>query len=229
MAKNTKMTKNKTNASPGRVTTTIPAAKGQVSRNNIPRMSGGMASTVVKHRELIANPDSDAEFSQKQIPINAGYQPTFPWLGKVAGAYELYRFRKLSFEYVPQVATTTNGTVGMYFDYDPTDGTATSLVQFSNMYQSKIAQIWQGFKITVECPAKTYFTRNGVPTDDLKLYDIGTFNFFVTTFTAVTGLFYIEYEIELFKPHNHLDTVIYAEDVGYGRWGSASTGVEPVA
>lgn len=41
----------------------IPAARGQVSRNNVPRMSGGLASTVVKHRELIANPDSDGEFS----------------------------------------------------------------------------------------------------------------------------------------------------------------------
>lgn len=74
---------------------------------------------------------------------------------------------------------------------------------------------------------KTLFTRNGTPLDDLKLYDVGTFNFFVQTPLAATGLFYINYEVELFKPHNHLDKTLYADDMAFARWGNASTGVTP--
>jgi len=42
-------------------------------------------------------------------------------------------------------------------------------------------------------------------------------------------LFYIDYEVELFKPHNHLDTTLYADDIGFARWGNASAGVVPTA
>lgn len=38
---------------------------------------------------------------------------------------------------------------------------------------------------------------------------------------------FIEYEIEFFKPHNHLDTIIYAADEAFARWNPAQSGTTP--
>lgn len=61
-----------------------------------------------------------------------GLASSFPWLATIANAYEFYAVRKLSYEYVPQCASTATGSFGMYFDYDPKDGVVSNKSDFSS-------------------------------------------------------------------------------------------------
>jgi hypothetical protein len=97
---------------------------------------------VVAHRELVLDTTADTSFTPIQVVCNPGIASSFPWLSKVAGAYEQYKFKKLVFEYVPQCPTTSDGSAGLYFDYDATDGLTTSVADFSSMYGSVITKIW---------------------------------------------------------------------------------------
>lgn len=112
----------------------IPAARKIVNTNKAPKLSSTPQGTVVRHKEMFLDPVSNNTFQHFQKPMNPALATSFPWLSKIAGAYETYRFRKLKFSYVPQCSTTSSGSFGMYFDYDPTDGFTTSMKQFTNMY-----------------------------------------------------------------------------------------------
>lgn len=81
-------------------------------------------------------------FSPTSLRINPGDVSVFPWLSGIAGRYEKYKFKKLKFTIVPQVPTTQPGSLGLYFDYDPTDQTALTAASFFSNLNAVTKQIW---------------------------------------------------------------------------------------
>jgi hypothetical protein len=81
--------------------------------------------------------------------INAGNIAggTTSYLGRQAQLFDKYQFRKLSFVYVPVVATTTGGNVIIGTDITPNDATpadASGMTNLSGGYAE--GNIWRGFR-----------------------------------------------------------------------------------
>lgn len=69
---------------------------------------------------------------------------SFPWLNGQAALYSKWRWRALRFIYVPTCPTSTQGQIGLSFQYDVIDTTPTSLSDMTMMNGFTNAPYWLG-------------------------------------------------------------------------------------
>jgi hypothetical protein len=142
----------------------------------------------------------------KTYALNPGIAATFPWLSTIAGQYEQYAFRKLTFHYVPFVATSSAGTIMLMADYNAQDTPPISETQFMDHPRAVSNSLWNPVSYPVDTKAMHMFAprrfvRQVLVAGDLKTFDSGTFN--VATDNAAVapcGKLYVEYVVELFVP-----------------------------
>lgn len=85
-------------------------------------------NTTIRHRELIATVEGST-FEAYTKEINPGLQSFTPWLSPIASNYESYKIKSMSFEFIPQVSTNTDGCIYMAIDYDAADKTAITTIK----------------------------------------------------------------------------------------------------
>jgi len=170
-----------------------------------------------QHREYLQDVTSTTNFNLGVLPINPGMAQTFPFLSAIASNFEeyilhgmMFYFRTLSGTAVGSTSTAL-GAVVMATQYDALSAAFANKYEMENyQFASSAAPCYDQIHM-VECkrretPIQALFVRNSaIPSGaDLRLYDIGTFNFATVGMQAasnnVVGELWCTYDIELLKP-----------------------------
>jgi hypothetical protein len=169
------------------------------------RKNGDM---VVTHSELVASVAGTTAYSTLlSRAVNPGLAEVFPWLFQIASRFEKYRFKKLSFRFVPSCPTSSPGALGLAFDFDVRDPIPGSAMAFAQNdpcvkgppYRELVLSIPPD-RMNLNGPR---FTRTGVyDNTDPRLYDLG--RVMISTESGVAaaawGDLYVDYVIELLIP-----------------------------
>nr|WRQ65428.1 structural protein [Tolivirales sp.] len=184
---------------------------------SIPMMHKNDQTVVVRHKEFIGEIRSSIDFATRySLELNPGVSSTFPWLSRIAGNYQEYRFKGIVFHYVPTsgsaVASTNNalGSVMMQTSYRATDTPPASKRELLNEYWSTETAPFETTCHPIECnPSENpfnvqYVRQKSVPVgDNLLMYDLGVTHIAVSgqqVNDVVLGDLWVTYEVELKKP-----------------------------
>jgi len=159
----------------------------------------------VSHTEKIVPVTSSILNANHSLIINPRRSSTFPWLSKIAEAFDMYRILKLSIIYRPSCPTTTRGELIMAFDYDPTDDN-------TNASSSDLAAMRGAVSGPLYAPSVLQFELAAIPQSTHKFFcafggaadrlsDEATFWYNASSDAAVVGgSLYIAYTIQLIDP-----------------------------
>jgi len=175
---------------------------------------GSLGSCRVVHREFITDVMTlgvSSGFAPEGYSINPGVPATFPWLSAVANQYEMYRFHKLNFEYVPHTSTGYSAEICMALDFDALDDAPVSKSDMLSYEGASSVVVWDTGMIKypnrllgLGMPQR--YTRLGKRTGlDLKTYDCGKLwiaapAYNVTSSSLNAGSLWVEYDVELLIP-----------------------------
>ena len=183
---------------------------------------GTMRDVSFAHREYIGDifgPPAGQSFQVSSYPINPAISETFPFLSQLASNFEEYEFAQLVFSFkstTTDIGSSTNGQCGsvvMAVNYNASAGPFTDKQTMSAYFGSTTCKSTDGAMCGVECdPQKNagppiLYTRANptIPSQDLKTYDLGTFQFAVVNSPASfanlpIGELWVDYTIHLRKP-----------------------------
>jgi hypothetical protein len=189
-----------------------------IKSGQVPDMHSTSQSTIVRHKEYIADVVSSATpgaFNSSSFSINPGLPGTFPWLSGIADQYQEYTFKGLLFEFksssADAIASSTNtalGTVIMTTRYNPLLPAPTGKIDALNEYFTSDAKPSEDFCHFIECdprenPFNVQYVRDGPVPGNIQNYDLG--ELYVCTqgmqgASNVCGEIWASYEVELRKP-----------------------------
>ena len=190
---------------------TMPVARGAVVNRSKPRQTNlPNGNVLVAHRELVTTVHTYSAFTAQDRVVQPALleydaKSIFKWLNHIARRYETYRFRRLSFEFVPQCATSTEGINLLYFDHDPKDGPPVDMSTASRNESAVSFPCWSPAKLVVDCSRTTplfKYTRARLSnTTDIRMTDAGRV-WIVSEGgdNGYSGNLYVSYEIELRTP-----------------------------
>lgn len=199
----TDQTKSKQQGSRPQTTVVAPVGVATIKSTPAPKIAHVKNGMVVSHRTFIGAVSGSTNYSVSGWNCNPGLLSSFPWASRLATRFEKYRFKRLKYEYVSVVNTSTSGVVTMSFDFDPVDPLpATKYIQAETV-PCKESNVWVTFGMAVAVDSNWSFIRQGVVQNtDLKTYDKGIF--MVGTeycpSSATIGELYVDYELELMHP-----------------------------
>lgn len=161
-----------------------------------------IVATVDPNQAHWYTPNTPSEYSVMGLRLSPSNETTFPWLANVAGLFDKFRFRKLSFTFVTTKPTNTQGTVSMAVDFDAYDSTPTNVIQMSNLAKFTTNPVY--VNKTVEIPLNHpgnrswYYNFDG-SSGDLKTYNLGTFYICLAGVTEKNshGYLVVNYDVEL--------------------------------
>jgi hypothetical protein len=193
---------------PAREVVYAPVAKATISRTLKPAVRTMPNGNVrITHTEYVSEVFGSVNYNTTGFIVQPGLSSSFPWLSLMAPLYETYTFNSLSFKYVTQRATTTEGSVNLALDYDVQDTAPRSKVAIRSMQGCVRSAPWADcvYHSTVADlqKIKTRYIRTAVVASaDAKTFDVGTF--FVGTqgcaSTAVLGELSVTYDITFQTP-----------------------------
>jgi hypothetical protein len=183
--------------------------------NNGPPLFKSQGTTIISHREFLADITGSTDFVIRDYPINPGTVASFPWLSQVARRYEQYELLGIIYEYRGTSAIAVNST-----------NTALGQVVLSTMYNSAEPTFtnkreMEAYEFTtscspaensihpVECKSNRIFASNlyvrdqAVPPDaDINTYDHGRFSLATVGMqaAAVIGELWVSYHVKLIRP-----------------------------
>lgn len=142
----------------------------------------------------------NSSFDIKDVFINPANQGLFPWLSGIGKKYDLYRFKRLKFSYVPALPTSEEGNVYLGLDYntlDPAPASSTELCQLSHWTMNVV---WKPNTLVIDINNIGWlYTRSGpVANADYKTYDLGKLFVAVEgiTYTGTVGYVEVDYDVE---------------------------------
>lgn len=147
-------------------------------------------------------PKTPSDYSIMGLRLSPSNETTFPWLANVAGLFDKFRFRKLSFTFVTTKPTNTQGTVSMAVDFDAYDSTPSDVIEMSNLAKFTTNPVY--VNKTVEIPLNHpgnrswYYNFDG-SSGDLKTYNLGTFYICLAGVKEKNshGYLVVNYDVEL--------------------------------
>lgn len=156
-------------------------------------------------------------FRADHFLINPGLYSTFPWLARIAGCFQSYKFNALMFQFRSTSAdalTSTNtalGTVVVATNYNSVDPPYQNKSQMENSQFGKSVRTSQSVNHYVECSNQEtalsthrYTRSQPVPSNqDARLYDLAQFSIASVGSQGMNsniGELWVSYDISLFKP-----------------------------
>jgi hypothetical protein len=180
--------------------------------DQIPKFSTTRQTNVICHREYLGDILGTAGFNNTLYPLNPGMSKTFPWLSTIAQCYQQYRFHGIIFEFRPLITDfVTNGAPGvvvMATNYNADSVPYTTKQEMENSEYAVSVKPTRELVHGIECDISQttipqLYVRTGQPPvgQDLRLYDIGSFQF-ATQVNPVQNLgeLWVSYCVEFFKP-----------------------------
>jgi len=169
----------------------------------------------VTRKEFLGLVSGSVGFVNNVYSVNPGLVTSFPWCSSIANSFQMWRPRGGRFLFYATASPLVNGTntaqgnVVMSMDYDSVDSTFTALPQAMSTLGAITGPPNQSIEMWFECsqaklPTTWLYTRSGAPpaNADLRLYDLGTFQFVTDGMAAANsiGSLWVEYDIEFCKP-----------------------------
>lgn len=199
--------KNPSPYSPMKNMAPVAIAHRQVSGKPKITMKDGV--TTISQKELIGNLSGSVGWTiQATLQLNPGLPATFAWLSRIARNFEMYRFKKLAFRYIPRCSTSTAGSVQLIPEYDASDSPPASEQEASSYSGCCEDVAWKEIVLQYRRDLMSLadnwrFVRSGsVPAgSDIKLYDLGIF--FAATAdggASAYGKLWVDYEVEFKIP-----------------------------
>jgi len=178
--------------------------------------SGGF---VMRHREYIQDIVASNGFVNNVLPINPGLLSTFPLASQIADSFEQFEIRGMVMEYksmssdavLSSGASSALGTVIFATQYNALDEPFEDKRTMENYEFATSTKPSCSMLHPIECkrsqtPIDLLYVRTGpVSTGDLRMYDLGNFNFAVqgcqnAADGQTLGELWISFELEFFKP-----------------------------
>jgi len=137
----------------------VPAAKSYTAKTSGPRGSFKSGNLNIKRREFVGTATNGSvtgfsltpvSYSTPGYDLNPSEAHLFPWLSQIAPCYERFRFKSVSFEFIPSQPTTTAGRYYAAVDYDYDDAVATSKEGLMGNCTAVEAPVWQGCTLTCD-------------------------------------------------------------------------------
>jgi len=178
----------------------------------IPAFSNGHRRTIVRHREYCFDILGSTSFNLANYTINPTAATLFPWLSRLAGGYQQYKFHGLVFEFISTSgnatgANTSLGTVIMGANYNCVVPGPSTKAQVEQMEFTISTTPSTNAIFPVECDPSEQVTEylyvSNYGTNDPRLTRMA--NFLIATTGQqqvgnVLGELWVSYEIELLKP-----------------------------
>jgi hypothetical protein len=187
-----------------------PLAKTRIVRTpKQPKISRTKDTTVISHREFIADVQGHSGFTATKFAINPGNPDMFQWLSDVANQYETYHFTKLDFCFETAKSCDTDGSVMMAVDFDAKDPPPIDKQDLMSYAGAIRGAPWSEF--SYRCSAsdlqkfvKERYVRESTTgvNDDIKTYDVGNLFFATSGFEETTpiGELYADYTVVFRTP-----------------------------
>lgn len=194
------------------ITGSNPEYNVLTNSKQIPQFSTTHATNIVCHREYLGDIVGTSAFTNRSYPLNPGDSKTFPWLSTIAQNYQQYKIHGLIFEFRPLitdfVTSGAPGVVVMATNYNANDDAYDTKQEMENSEFAVSVKPTGALMHGVECAKgetvlSQLYVRSGAapPNQDLRLYDIGTFQFASQNNPVQTlGELWVSYCVEFFKP-----------------------------
>lgn len=165
----------------------------------------------LKHREPVAELlGTGSTESVLNLLVNPGDSAFMRWGSLISRNYETYRFKFVKMVWKPSVASTTEGYVRHYFDFDARDATAASSLDAMSAYGAKSGNIWSESHLTAnqanlnKLKSRYVRERSNQVTSELgydRTSDAGVYHLYYNApGAAPLGILFVEYEVELETP-----------------------------
>lgn len=211
-----------------------PVAVGRVDHVIGPSVARSTANSIrVRHREafLVSEIAAGLTDYSLHLSVNPGDPTYFPWLSKIASAYDRYAFKSLSFDFQPRLATSVNGHWVMAIDYDPADPDPLNDTVAMQSKDATGGNIWAPGRLTVsECERYGKFgllVRQTSPVGDVHLYDLLKLHFYVHGPASSDFMIWVNYDVVFTMPDNEVDNTSIFEVATTGA-ASVVDGASPI-
>lgn len=194
------------------ITGTNPEYNVLTNSKQIPQFSTTHATNIVCHREYLGDITGTSAFTNRSYPLNPGDSKTFPWLSTIAQNYQQYKIHGLIFEFRPlitdYVTAGSPGVVVMATNYNANADAYDTKQEMENSEFAVSVKPTGALMHGVECAkgetvlSQLYVRTGAIPSNqDLRLYDIGTFQFASQNNPVQNlGELWVSYCVEFFKP-----------------------------
>ena len=182
---------------------------------------GRSKAIVVRNREYVCDVSTVAGASAFHVSFDSLISPVngalFPWLSGIAGHFDTYSFKRLSFHYEPACTSATTGQVLIVPDYDPQDAAPIDWARGAAMEGANHCGAWT--PLNVYCSSRgmnkrrTYYAEMpSIPmsgTQDVRECAVGRVSVCIenvsnngTPFVGATsiGKLYVSYKVVLHEP-----------------------------
>jgi len=201
-----------------------PVAKSMVVKVAKPQINTKKDYIEVSNSELISTSvTAAAAFSVgSSIALNPANSVVFPWLSSVAKNYELYKFSRIKFIYVPFCSTASAGEIMLAFDYDSTDSAPISEQIMSSLKSFSASPVWQSNSVSADLRDMNAFVQwryvSGASiVGAIDSNDTNAGSFFLASSNGgggAVGKLYVEYTVQLKSPQ--LDVAGSSAQSAYG-------------
>lgn len=173
---------------------------------------------IIRHSEYIGdltvpNGSGSSTFSQISYPIQPGASTTFPWLSSTAQNFQMYKFKRLVFEFRPlasnAISSTTGSVIGMGSIVMATEYDSAQCYSSTQAYPNKQTMLESDFSSSckpdehmvhvVECepkfnPLGILYTSSslalnvGTNSSDIRMFNLGAFQIAACGVPNTSGL-----------------------------------------
>lgn len=158
---------------------------------------------------IVSGIPEDPVWNPQRLDVNPGLGQ-FKWLAPIARNFELYKFVKLRFTWIPSVPTNFQGRLLLYFDYDAADSQPGDELEMANSSNCARGPLWSRLDLYAtgkNGAQRWYYVRSGPPppNTDLKTYDYGFFSYAFAGIAPaeianVSGTLSCDYVIQFLRP-----------------------------
>lgn len=194
---------------------TAPASVGTKMVRSAPVVNfGNNGNCIITHTEYISNVWADVGVSVIPYDINPQNSAVFTWLSALATRFEMYKFRRLKFDYKVSCSTATSGSVILGFDFDTYDSVPSKVELLAWRYSSKTSA-WAPTSLDVSPDARLATDRycTSVSRGDDRLDQLGKMYVYTDSLSAIPALIgevYVTYTVELKIPSYSVPPALYS-------------------
>lgn len=204
----------------------VNVAYGKTMQSKMAKLQADANSCVVSHRELLLPTLNGSSSYQVQLSqnINPGLSAFSQWLSAIAADYEEYEILEFGLEYITRSPSNTKGSIGICFDYDPSDPAPASELEASQMNGTMESNVWKDFVIlgnvnNMKGNMRRKFIRSGPSLGDIKNFDSGSFSIYTNDCvdSSPIGKIWMFYKVRLMTPQSPIQPAVPPATCSYFR------------
>lgn len=188
-------------------TVSAPAAQSKVVTVRGPQMKGTPEGRIIiKHREFVDEFFQPAGLLIKtSFEVNPVNKFVFPWLSKVAKAFDNFKFRKFNVEWITSCPTSASGQYLLAYDPSPKPIADISIRKLGGQTGAKEMPVWANRSIKATQDQLNSLPRYYIGHNFEKGTTYNAGHFYLVHSSSqpadnLVGSMWVDYEVELYNP-----------------------------